>query len=142
MADEEWHILAGVLFGIVCMVFWSPLAAYAVALGNIFPDIDELISKWHRSWLTHTPLVSSILSYSAMVIPSSRGVLAVFIPFFTLGVVAHLVLDIIPSKRIKNAEEALPLYPFVIGKKAPKWLALAIVTLPQIPFLLYGLRLG
>ncbi|MCD6522961.1 MAG: hypothetical protein J7K68_04380 [Candidatus Diapherotrites archaeon] len=141
MADEEWHILSGVIFGIVCWVFWSPLAAYAVALGNIFPDIDEIISKWHRSWLTHTPLVSSLLSYVAMIMPSTIPFLAVFIPFFTLGVVAHLVLDIIPSKRIKDADEALPLYPFVIGEKAPKWLALAIVTLPQIPFLLYGLSL-
>ena len=134
MAKQWVHILSGILLGGIFLVRGDAFAAYALALGTIFPDIDDLFPNWHRSWITHTAFVPSMLFYTGYLFPHS-GFLAGFLPFFTAGIVVHLILDFVDYKEFKGVR--LPTAP-VMFRELPPWVTMVAMLVPQIPFILYG----
>ena len=135
MVKQEWHIVSALLLGAAAWPLYGFEAAYALAFGALFPDIDNTWKSWHRSWLTHTALVPALLAYSTVFYPALKP-LAPLIPFFTFGIIAHLLLDIYSYENFKG--NPLPLNP-MLSNKWPSWSTLALMIFAQLPFLFYGL---
>lgn len=136
MAEEKIHILSAIILGAITWPVFGIGAAYAIAFGAMFPDIDVLWKGWHRSWVTHTAFAPSIISYSIMLFPS-LGPLAPIIPFFAFGIVAHVILDFVDYNEFKGSK--LPINPVLSSGKWPDTTTLVLMLISQIPFLLYGL---
>ncbi|MCK4327338.1 MAG: hypothetical protein KAW41_02570 [Candidatus Diapherotrites archaeon] len=134
MARAVVHIASAVLLGGFFFSQGQFLAAYALALGAIFPDIDDILPNFHRSWITHTAFVPSAIFYLGYLFPGMKA-LYTFLPFFTLGIVVHVILDFVDYKEFKGMR--LPTMP-VVFTSLPPWVTMAAMLLPQIPFLLYG----
>lgn len=135
VARQSIHIASAIALGGFFLLQGNPLAAYALALGAMFPDVDDLFPKFHRSWITHTAFVPSLIFYLSYLFPGLNA-LATFLPYFTLGIVIHLILDFVNYEEFKGVR--LPTAPIVF-RELPPWVSMAAMLIPQIPFLLYGI---
>lgn len=91
------HVLVGLSIATVAMTVWptfATIAAVAILVGSIVPDLDILVGEHRRTF--HFPVIGWAVSAPSLV-------LAVIVPlevtiavaFFVLGVAIHSAMDIV-----------------------------------------------
>lgn len=112
-------------------------AAYWVFVGSLFPDVDTVFgTRLHRSWITHTAFVPAVMAFLAGWKPVLFSGFDAVIPFFTLGIAIHLLIDFL-GPEVKHEGERMPLRPILFN--GPKWLTAAASVAPQVPFILHNI---
>ncbi|MFC2175090.1 hypothetical protein ACFLQ2_04485, partial [archaeon] len=93
MAQGNLHVVVALVSGALVAVYVNPLAGWAVALGNLVPDLDEYTNKqWGASWLTHTAIFPSFVAMLYNLQPALYA-LGNVVPPFTFGMLMHIFMD-------------------------------------------------
>lgn len=135
MATGNTHVAVALISGVLVAWYIDPLAGWALALGNLAPDLDEFTHKqWGSSWITHTAVFPSCI---AMVYNLRPGLFALgnVVPPFTLGMLMHIFLDFVYYENHKMERDVMS----SLFGHIPTALAMAIAVLPHLPFLFFGI---
>ncbi len=134
MASGNTHAAVALMSGAIVAWYVNPLLGWALAIGNLAPDLDEFTSKqWGTSWLTHTAVFPSFLAFLYQIQPSLY-LIGNIVPAFTLGMLMHIFLDFV---YFENHKKERDVQSSLFGKM-PTALAMGIAVLPHIPFLFFG----
>jgi len=135
MADGNTHAAVAIVSGVLVGMYIHPIAGWAIALGNLAPDLDEFTSKkWGTSWITHTAVFPSFIATLYQLHPAFFSVYNI-VPAFTLGMLTHVIMDFIWYESHKREKDVMS----SLFGKIPTALAMMIAVLPHIPFLFFGL---
>lgn len=134
MADQYTHIAAALVSGALVGLYINPVLGWAIALGNLAPDLDEFTSKkWGTSWITHTAVFPSFIATLYQMQPALYKFGNV-VPAFTFGMLMHVLMDFMWYESHKKEKDVMS----SLFGKMPDALAMGIAVLPHIPFLFFG----
>ena len=135
MATGNTHVAVAIISGALVAWYIDPLAGWALALGNLAPDLDEFTNKkWGTSWITHTAVFPSFLAMLYQIQPALFK-LGNIVPPFTFGMLMHVFMDFIWYESHKMEKDVMS----SLFGKIPTALAMVIAVLPHLPFLFFGL---
>jgi hypothetical protein len=133
MGNQFNHIVAGTIMAGAFYLGGHGLgAAWAVFLGNLFPDLDHAFVEKGRSWVTHTGTAPALLGWLVGVLPGVFGWVAPLVPFFVAGMVVHLIVDF--NHHGSRREIWIPFVSDVFGDAIPWWMTIVFSILTLLPF--------
>jgi membrane-bound metal-dependent hydrolase YbcI (DUF457 family) len=107
-------LVTGIGIGGVIVGF-SPVFVLPAAVGAWLPDVDVGTEAFHRSWVLHTFVPTSVL-YGVVTV-SGLGDAYPFVldtvHFLTLGMCAHFLLDYVHPREMAHAGSEWPIKPSI-----------------------------